>query len=303
MLVLTCSSKLATLRRLLTHNFPESLKVCGSLHHVINGNPFGLQVLVDQWPDFSSVICRPALEDMKDPSDHYTNTYFLYSKDPHNLRQLLQDPQVVNWRQNFQIHDCQPTLGGVLQEVSSKYGGQMHTISDFLYMRDGITDEDDDKINSISDLHFSSLIPDEAHLVNAAWSFGGNSLSEQFIRRCIQTFPTMCMRKRGQGPPQAWVMTEQSCELCIGYTEKLYRGKGVFRTMIQRLTRKMDALGAPLYCHVSGDNKRSQAATVAAGFSIGNMCRPAVRRSKFSQYTSLRIIFRPQKIKVAYEEQ
>ncbi|XP_068114375.1 glycine N-acyltransferase-like [Hyperolius riggenbachi] len=268
MLVLTCSTKLATLRRLLTHNFPESLKVCGSLHHVIRGNPFGLQVLVDQWPDYSSVICRPALEDMKDPSDHYTNTYFLFSKDPHNLRQLLQDPQVVNWQQNLQIQGCQPTLGGVLQEVSTKHGRQMHTTSNFLYMRDGITDEDVEKINTISELQFSSLIPDEAHLINAVWAFGGNSLSEQFIKRCIQTFPTMCMRKRGQGPPQAWAVSEQSCEMRMGYTEKLYRSKGVFRAMIRRLTRQMDALGAPLYCHVAPDNKSSHAATVAAGFPI-----------------------------------
>ncbi|PIO29075.1 hypothetical protein AB205_0160690, partial [Aquarana catesbeiana] len=62
MSVLTCSSKLTALRTLLTHSFPQSLKVCGGLQHVLTGNAFRLEVLVDQWPDFSTVICRPSLQ-------------------------------------------------------------------------------------------------------------------------------------------------------------------------------------------------------------------------------------------------
>ncbi|KAM3912769.1 putative glycine N-acyltransferase-like protein 1B [Leptodactylus fuscus] len=103
MLVLTCSSKLSALRRSLTHSFPESVKVCGALHYVIDKNPFRLQVLVDQWPDFTSVLCRPPLEDMTDPSDPYTNTYYLFSKDPQGLRHFLQNPQTVNWKQQLEI--------------------------------------------------------------------------------------------------------------------------------------------------------------------------------------------------------
>ncbi|XP_044154633.1 glycine N-acyltransferase-like isoform X5 [Bufo gargarizans] len=157
MLVLTCSSKLASLRRLLTHSFPESLKVCGALHHVIEKNPFRLQVLVDQWPDFTSVICRPPLEEMTDPSDPYTNTYFLFSKDPQGLRQFLQDPQTVNWKQELQIQGCQPALTGVLQEVSSKHGSQIHTTSNLLYMRDGMESKDLENMSNIRPLELYQL--------------------------------------------------------------------------------------------------------------------------------------------------
>ncbi|XP_040176929.1 glycine N-acyltransferase-like isoform X2 [Rana temporaria] len=268
MLVLTCSSKLATLRRLLAHSFPESLKACGALHHVIIGNPFKLEVLVDQWPDVSTVICRPSLEYMKDPSDQYTNTYFLFSKDLQNLRQMLEDPRVVNWKQDLQIQGCQPTLGGVLQEVSSKHGRQIHTTSNFLYMRDRMTDEELENVNSIRDLQYSSLVSDEAHLVNALWGFGGNERSERYLSRCIQSFPTVCMRRGGVGAPLSWVISEQSSEMRVGYTDKLYRGQGVFRTMIGRLATQLESLGTPLYCHVAPDNKSSQAATLAAGFPL-----------------------------------
>lgn len=103
MIFLTCSAKLTTLRKILTQSFPESLKVHGAVHHVICNNPFRLQVLVDQWPEFTSVICRPQLEEMTDGLDPYTNTYFLFSKDPQNLSQMLKDPISVNWKQKLQI--------------------------------------------------------------------------------------------------------------------------------------------------------------------------------------------------------
>ncbi|XP_063814572.1 glycine N-acyltransferase-like [Pseudophryne corroboree] len=267
MLYLTCSSKLATLRRLLVSSFPESLKVCGALHHVIHDNPFRLQILVDQWPEFTSVICRPPMEEMTDPLDPYTNTYFLFSKDPQSLHQMLHDPQTVNWKQEIQIQGCQPELGKVLQEVSSTYGSKMHTISNLLYMRDGI-EEEELKNCTISELQFSTLRPDEARYVNASWAFGGNKRSERYVERCIQRFPTVCARKGGAGQPVAWLLSEQSSELRMGYTDKCYRNRGMFRTMITRLSTVVYSKGAPLYCHVAPDNKISQAATLAAGFPL-----------------------------------
>ncbi|KAM5140469.1 uncharacterized protein ACMZJ9_014324 [Mantella aurantiaca] len=266
MLVLTCSSKLVTLRRILTRSFPESLKVCGALQHVITGNPFKLEVLVDQWPNFSTVICRPPLEDMKDSLDYYMNTYFLFSKDPQNLHRMLEDSQAINWNQDLQIQGCQPALDSVLQEISSKYGRQMQTTSNFLYMMDKMKDEDLVKINNIRDLQFSVLLSDDASLVNATWSFGGNDRCERYIRRCIENFPTVCMRREGVGKPLAWVVSEQSAEMRMGYTDKHYRGLGVLRTMNRKLTEKMEAIGAPLYGNVAPDNKSSQAAVMAAGF-------------------------------------
>ncbi|XP_075708870.1 glycine N-acyltransferase-like isoform X2 [Rhinoderma darwinii] len=268
MQVLTCSLKLATLRRLLTQSFPESLKVCGALQHVMDKNPFRLQVLVDQWPDFTTVMCRPPLEEMKDPSDPYTNTYFLYSKDPQGLRQFLQDPQTVNWKQELQIQGCQPELTSVLEEVSSKHGSQMYTTSNLLFMRDGMESEELEKMSKISDLQFSTLEPDEAYLVNEVWAFGGNPLSECYISQCIQSFPNVCARRGGIGKPVAWTMSEQSAEMRMGYTERTNRNQGVFRTMIIQLASELSFKGFPLYCHVAPDNKISQAATLRAGFPL-----------------------------------
>ncbi|XP_073540467.1 glycine N-acyltransferase-like isoform X2 [Phyllobates terribilis] len=232
MLVLTCSTKLAALRRLLTRNFPESLK------------------------------------EMKDPSDPYTNTYFLFSKDPQALQQFLENPQTVNWKRKLQIEGCQPSLTDVLQEVSSKHGSHMHTTSNLLYMRDGIESEDLEKMRKISDLQFCNLKPEEAYLVNEGWALGGNPLSERYVSRCIQNFPNICARRLGVGKPVAWTTSDQSAEMRMGYTEKKYRNQGVLRTMVIQLTHTLNSKGCPLYCHVTPDNKISQAATRRAGFPL-----------------------------------
>ncbi|KAM4636077.1 glycine N-acyltransferase-like isoform 3-T3 [Discoglossus pictus] len=267
MLFLTCSSKLATLRKALTHSFPESLKACGALHHVINKNSFNLQVLVDQWPDFTSVICRPPLEEMTDPSDRYTNTYFLFSKDQQRLSEMLQNPHVINWTQELQIQGCQTELGEVLRDVSAKHRSGIRFTSNILYMRDSIqSSEVPEQPDSNTDLQFSSLSPYESSLVNAKWAFGGNEKSRLYVERCIKTFPSTCVRKNGVGPPIAWGLSEQSAESRIGYTDPNYRNKGLLRKMILRLATTLYSRGAPLYCHVAPDNIRSQAATLNAGY-------------------------------------
>ncbi|KAM4032108.1 glycine N-acyltransferase-like isoform 1-T1 [Anomaloglossus baeobatrachus] len=268
MLILTCSSKLATLRRLLTNNFPESLKVCGALHHVIDQNPFGLQVLVDQWPAVTSVMCRPPMEEMTDPSDPYTNTYFLFSKDPQGLRQFLQDPQTVNWKQELQIQGCQPSLTDVLQEVSSKHGSQMHTTSNLLYMRDGIESEDLEKMNNISsdELQFTPLQTSEATFVNDQWRFGRNEHSLNFVKRCIQTFPSISVRKQGVDQPIAWSVTDHSVEIRMGYTQPSYRNLGLSSIILLKFADMVHNRGFPIYAHTAPDNEAGQGVLQKAGF-------------------------------------
>ncbi|KAG8548334.1 hypothetical protein GDO81_025735, partial [Engystomops pustulosus] len=204
--------------------------VCGALHHVIDKNPFGLQVLVDQWPDFTSVICRPPLEDMKDPEDPYTNTYFLFSKDPQGLRHFLQDPQTVNWKQQLQIQ-------------GDYAAGKIST-----------------------DLQYTSLQPHEASYVNDQWILGRNEHSLRFVERCIQTFPSISVWKKGVDRPIAWGVTDHSVEIRMGYTLPAYRKLGLSSTILQKFAETHQKRGYPIYGHTAPDNKASQAALSKAGY-------------------------------------
>ncbi|KAM9324960.1 glycine N-acyltransferase-like protein 2 [Gastrophryne carolinensis] len=268
MILLSCPYKLAFLRKLLRCSFPESLKVHGALHYVINKNPFRLEVLVDQWPDFTSVICRPLMEEMKDPSDPHTNTYFVFSTNQHNLSHMLQDPQVVNWNHSFQLQGCQPELQDVLHIISSKQGSHIQTVSNVLYMRHGKRCANElAGLHSTSEFQFSPLRPDEAQLVNAQWGFGGNERSENYIKRCIQNFPTVCARKPGLQQPISWVLSEQSAEMRMGYTERAYRSHRLFGNVATKLISTLESAEVPMYCHVAADNINSHRACMAVGYS------------------------------------
>ncbi|XP_075439501.1 glycine N-acyltransferase-like isoform X2 [Ascaphus truei] len=272
--LLTCSTQLAALQRALARNFPESLKVYGALHYVTRDNPFRLQVVVDRWPDFSSVICRPPQEERIDPLDHYTNTYFLFSRDPRSLSQMLQDPQTVDWTQKLQIQGCQPALEAVLSDVSAKRGSSIRTTSNRLYVMEDIqsTGGPESKQSctaSSAELQFSSLSPHEASIVNTFWGFGGNERSLRYLERCIRSFPTLCARERSGGPPVAWALSEQSAELRMGYTLPDFRRRRLFRKLIATLGATLHKRGAPMYCHVAFDNMFSHAATLGAGFRLG----------------------------------
>ncbi|XP_075439498.1 glycine N-acyltransferase-like isoform X1 [Ascaphus truei] len=278
--LLTCSATLAVLQGALARNFPESLKVYGALHYVTRDNPFKLQVVVDRWPDFTSVICRPPQElssqERIDPLDHYTNTYFLFSRDPRSLSQMLQDPQTVDWTQKLQIQGCQPALEAVLSDVSAKRGSSMRTTSNRLYVMEDIQSAGGPESKqsctaSSADLQFSSLSPHEASIVNTFWGFGGNERSLRYVERCIQSFPTLCARDGNGGPPVAWALSEQSAELRMGYTFPDFRRRGLSRKLIATLGATLHKRGAPLYCHVAFDNTFSHAAALGAGFRLGGM--------------------------------
>ncbi|XP_029430333.1 putative glycine N-acyltransferase-like protein 1B isoform X2 [Rhinatrema bivittatum] len=119
MLLLNCSQKLAMLEKALTKSFPESLKVYGTVYHINRGNPFNLEVVVDTWPHFTTVISRPHESEMKDDLDNYTNSYFMFTKDPEKLREMLTNTDVVNWKQVLQIQGFQSSVDKALKDVSA----------------------------------------------------------------------------------------------------------------------------------------------------------------------------------------
>ncbi|XP_010831471.1 PREDICTED: glycine N-acyltransferase-like protein 2, partial [Bison bison bison] len=62
MFVLREPQQLQILYESLEESIPESLKVYGALFHIRNKNPFNLEVLVDAWPEYRTVVIRPQKE-------------------------------------------------------------------------------------------------------------------------------------------------------------------------------------------------------------------------------------------------
>uniref|UniRef100_A0A2K5JYN6 Glycine N-acyltransferase-like protein n=1 Tax=Colobus angolensis palliatus TaxID=336983 RepID=A0A2K5JYN6_COLAP len=224
MLVLNCSTKLLILEKMLKSCFPESLK----------------EVVLDSWPDFKAVITRRQREAETDNLDHDTNAYAVFYKDVRAYRQLLEECDIFNWNQVFQIQGLQSELYDVSKAVANSKQFNV-------------------KLTSFKAVHLSpvSTLPDtsflkgpfprltylsvaEADLLNRTWSRGGNEQCLRYITNLIACFPSVCVWDE-KGNPVSWSITDQFATICHGYTLPEHRRKGYSLT----LARKLQSRGFP----------------------------------------------------------
>ena len=111
--MLKCSTKLLTLEKMLKSHFPESLKVYGTVMNINHGNPFQKEVVLDSWPDFKTVTTWQQKEAETDNLDHCTNAYAVFYKDVRAYLWLMEECDVINWDQVFQIQGLQSELHDV----------------------------------------------------------------------------------------------------------------------------------------------------------------------------------------------
>uniref|UniRef100_A0A8C9PDS3 Glycine N-acyltransferase-like protein n=1 Tax=Spermophilus dauricus TaxID=99837 RepID=A0A8C9PDS3_SPEDA len=256
MLVLNCSTKLLMLEKILKNHFPESLKVYGAVMNINRGNPFQKEVVLDSWPDFKAVITRRQREAETDNLDHYTNAYAVFYKDVRAYQQLLEEHDVINWNQVFQIQGLQSELYDASKAVAN-------------------SKQLDIKLTSFKAVHFSpvSSLPDtsfltgssprltylsvaDADLLNRTWSRGGNEQCLRYIAKLISCFPSVCVRD-DKGSPVSWSITDQFATMCHGYTLPDHRRKGYSRLVAITLARKLQSQGFPSQGNVLDDNMAS----------------------------------------------
>ncbi|XP_062954543.1 glycine N-acyltransferase-like protein 3 [Cynocephalus volans] len=256
MLVLNCCTKLLILEKILKNHFPQSLKVYGAVMNINRGNPFQKEVILDSWPDFKAVITRRQRGAETDNFDHYTNAYAVFYKDVRAYQQLLEERDIINWDQVFQIQGLQSELYNVTKTVANSKQLQV-------------------KLTSFQAVHFSpvSTLPNtgsltgssprltylsvaDADLLNRTWSRGGNEQCLQYIANLIACFPSVCVRD-DKGNPVSWSITDQFATMCHGYTLPEHRRKGYSRLVALTLARKLQSRGFPSQGNVLDDNVAS----------------------------------------------
>ncbi|EHA98801.1 Glycine N-acyltransferase [Heterocephalus glaber] len=263
---------LQVLEKSLIKSLPASLKVYGTVFHINHGNPFKLKALVDKWPDFNTVVIRPQEQDMTDDLDHYTNTYQVYTKDPQEAQESLGSPEVINWKQHFQIQSSQSSLNEVIQNLAATKSYQVKHSENFLYMGSQTAKKlapslldakklslHDGKPKAINQDMFqlSSLDVTQATFVNKFWYFGGNERSQRFIERCIRSFLSFCLLGP-EGTLVSWTLMDQTGEMRVAGTLPEYRSQGLVSYVIYKQALAMDKLGFPVYSHVDKSNKAMQ---------------------------------------------
>ncbi|XP_078503070.1 glycine N-phenylacetyltransferase-like [Lissotriton helveticus] len=250
MLALECSEDRKKLEDLLAPSFPESMRVYGSVFFINRGNPLNMEVLVDSWPEFKTVICKKRPMEMPDDTNFYTNVYLVFTKDPENLRDMLLTTEVINWNQCLQIEGLQHCIDNVITSIAGSKGLQVEREQDLLYVRDihlGVCEKSPnvnlkEKCSAQTSSHLKArdaqlafqccpLTDAEAELVNTFWINGGNQTSLKIVYQCIEHLPTLCMRDP-DGKPITWCVMDHTSEIRMGYTLPEYPGRGLFTNLL-----------------------------------------------------------------------
>ncbi|XP_029801461.1 glycine N-acyltransferase-like protein 3 [Suricata suricatta] len=256
MLVLNCSTKLLTLEKMLKIHFPESLKVYGAVMNINRGNPFQKEVVVDSWPDFKAVMTRRQKEAETDNLDHYTNAYAVFYKDVSAYRQLLEEPDLVNWNQVFQIQGLQSEIYDVSKAVADSKQLSVKLTSFRAIYHSPLSPLPDTSSLMGSSPRLTYLSVADADLLNRTWSRGGNKQCLRYIMNLISCFPSVCVRD-DRGNPVSWSLTDQFATMCHSYTLPEHRRKGYSKLVNLTLVKKLQSQGFPSQGNVRDDNMAS----------------------------------------------
>ncbi|XP_004696625.1 glycine N-acyltransferase-like protein 3 [Echinops telfairi] len=256
MIVLNCSTKLLILEKMLKSHFPESLKVYGAVMNINRGNPFQKEVVLDSWPDFKAVVTRRQREAETDDLDHYTNAYAVFYKDAQAYRQLLEERDVINWDQIFQIQGLHSDLYDVSKAVADSKFLDIKLTSFRAVRFSPVSTLPDISSLMGSSPRLTSLSVADADLLNQTWSRGGNVQCLRYLANLISCFPSVCVRDE-RGSPVSWSITDQFATMCHGYTLPEHRRKGYSRLVALTLARKLQSRGFPSQGNVLDGNTSS----------------------------------------------
>uniref|UniRef100_G3VSG7 Glycine N-acyltransferase-like protein n=1 Tax=Sarcophilus harrisii TaxID=9305 RepID=G3VSG7_SARHA len=259
-----------TLHQSLAKNIPESLKVYGSIYFIIHGNPFNLEVVVDSWPDYQTVITRPKKKEMVDKLDQYTNTYHIFTKDFHKCQQFLETPGIIDWNQVIQIQACQESIDKILRKIATSKSLQIEHLSNILFVKEkilqlrtneGTTFWEDKNL----DFKFTSLNASHAKLVNDNWSMGLNEKSLNYVLHCIKNLPSFCLLN-SEGNPISWYVLDQTCEIRMGFTLPKYQAKGIGTYLGACIIQYLRKEEIPFFLHTEEKKKYLWGALTRLGF-------------------------------------
>ncbi|XP_019726035.1 glycine N-acyltransferase-like protein 3 [Hippocampus comes] len=235
---------------LLKHS-PKSFLVYGYLDACKRNKQSNVQFIVDTWPDFKVIICRPDPEN-KQASDG-TKKVMFYCLDEKILREMLLEEDTVDWSSYFVIaydssHASMLKEVFTQRQVSHKHVACAH----LLYLPDSshlVTPAFDSDIKS----RISSLALSHAHLVNQTWKFGGDEFAYNKIVRQISDFPSYCVTDH-QGHPVSWLLLHENLAMGMLYTLPEHRRKGYATVLVHTMAQRLLTEGYPVFCYVEEGN-------------------------------------------------
>ncbi|XP_067845181.1 glycine N-acyltransferase-like protein 3 isoform X2 [Heptranchias perlo] len=245
---------------------PES-QIYGTILNINKGKIRDLEVVVDSWPDFSTVICRPCKkEEICNPVES-TLTYTVFSKDQNSLRNLLMDDNIINWTTCFIFGGIDISFLELVKDVAAckKFTVNFSTRCYAMILEDpkdllDVTSERADLASRISHLDLS-----HAEIVNRNWKFGGDDNSLGIVKSLIANFPNCCILDE-TGNPISWLLSYKYSAMGLLYTLPEHRRKGYAKLLVTTMVKTLQKLGYPIYCFIEVENDTSYQLFEKLGF-------------------------------------
>ncbi|XP_062375840.1 glycine N-acyltransferase-like protein 3 [Sardina pilchardus] len=250
--------QLTAIETLLQDLYPQSLQVYGYIFQKNRVKSDHMDVLVDRWPDFRTVLIRPQRKKKED----FFKDICVFSKDGETLRKLFLETEIVDW-QNYLCLGVDLGHAEIITSIAATRGATGRNIAVCHMLR--LENPSHLPLVDSSTVSISSLEESHISLVNETWKFGEGEHSLSFIKNMICHFPTCCILD-ASGTPVAWVLTYAYCAMGMLYTRPEHRRKGYAKILISVISKRLHAQGYPVFCFIEEENQLSYKLFQSLGF-------------------------------------
>ncbi|XP_010867733.2 glycine N-acyltransferase-like protein 3 [Esox lucius] len=265
------SDELRIAEVILRSHLPTCLKIYGFLYGINRNKPSTLEVVVDSWPDFNVIICRPDTKNKR--VAEFMKRVSFFCMDEETFKKMVTEESAIDWSTYFLIGGVDNRHEPMLKEVSSSRGVNMKgfTLEHLMTLPDPsvLPKLDSDTESKVSPLNGSHI-----DLLNKNWKFGGGSLGYRTIKHLITHYPTGCITD-DQGQPVCWILLYDYHAMGMLYTLPEHRGKGLARALVNSMSRRLYAEGFLVYCFIEEGNTMSHSLFTSLGFTEDPQYRAA----------------------------
>uniref|UniRef100_A0A671QCH8 Glycine N-acyltransferase-like protein n=1 Tax=Sinocyclocheilus anshuiensis TaxID=1608454 RepID=A0A671QCH8_9TELE len=213
--------------------------VYGCIFNINRGKPHNLEVIADQWPDFTLIICKPKVQ-VTTGTHSIPQTQILYHCYIFHL--FMSFAIFAGFEKKNETTHC--TLFYLTNRPTFLNFPCFYYLT-FSYIR---------CFFSYAGLRLALLSPAHAHLVNSTWKYGGDHNSYNSVQNYITHNPSLCVIEEGGTEPVSWLLVYQHAALGLLYTLPQHRREGYAKLLVSVMAENLLDRGHPVYCFVEKEN-------------------------------------------------
>lgn len=235
----------------LRSKLPGTAKIFYVIRSFLHGLLPGKEVIVDEWPKWSSLIVRTSdTADKVQP--FFRHTYMCHAKSVTALKYFLQRPDVVNWKKPATFTGVPRDIAPLLSSLSRKHRGTLSSLDPrFMYAwpKKGLPEMP----RIPKGISLGTLRLEDAETLRSDWE--GSSFREDlegYFKIVIENFESSCLRD-SDGELLAYVCMQYNGSMAMLYV-KPDHDKNYSKIVLTDLTRKLLRKGEVAYGFVPVNN-------------------------------------------------